>query len=120
MPPDALDPIMKKIGPTNGAMRMKLMNAQLADARGDALALAELFGEVERFWAQNNRADAVKWAQLARTGASEAAGAAAAGDPKKAQAAADTMLGACKQCHGTYREGDQQTGFRIKPGIATE
>jgi hypothetical protein len=120
MPPDALDPIMKKVGPTNAEMRKKLMGNMVADARSDALALAELFGEVERFWAQNNRPDAVKWAQQARANASEAAGAAAAGDGTKAQASADNMLAACKQCHGMYREGDQQTGFRIKPGVATE
>lgn len=121
MPPDALDPIMKKIGPTNGAMRMKLMNKMLAEARTDAMTLAELFGEVEKFWAQNNKPDAVKWAQDARTNASTAAGAAAAGDAMKAQAAADSMLASCKQCHGTYREMDPSgMGFRIKPGVATE
>ena len=120
LPPDALDPIMKKVGPTNGAMRKKLMSGAVADARSDALTLAELFGDVERFWAQNNKPDAVKWAQDARANASAAAGAAAAGDGMKAQAAADNMLAACKQCHGTYREGDQETGFRIKPGVATE
>ncbi len=38
----------------------------------------------------------------------------------KAQTAADNILGACKQCHGMYREGDAQSGFRIKPGTLTE
>jgi hypothetical protein len=121
MPPNALDPIMKKIGPTNAEMRTKLMNNVLDEAGTDAVALAELFGEVERFWAQNNKPDAVKWAQQARANASEAAGAATAGDAMKAQAAANNMLGACKQCHGTYREMDPAgMGFRIKPGVATE
>jgi hypothetical protein len=26
------------------------------------------------------------------------------------------MQAQCKQCHGVYREGDAQTGFRVKPG----
>ena len=60
--------------------------------------------------------DAVTWAQEARKHAAEAAGAAAANDAMKAQAAAKNMGGACKQCHGMYREGDQATGYRIKAG----
>jgi len=114
------DAIMKKVGPTNGAMRMKLMGGMLKEAATDAQALAGLFGDVEKFWAQHNKQDAVKWAAEARSNASEVAGAAAAGDGMKAQTAANNILGSCKQCHGMYREGDAQSGFRIKPGTLTE
>ncbi len=34
------DALMKKVGPTNGAMRMKLMGGMLKDAATDAQALA--------------------------------------------------------------------------------
>ena len=115
--PDDLQARMKVIGPTSGALRMKLMNNQLPDAAKDAQTLATAFGDVERFWQQNNKADAVMWAQTARMAATEAAGAATAGDGMKALAAANTMQAQCKQCHGTYREGDAQTGFRIKAGV---
>jgi cytochrome c553 len=60
------------------------------------------------------------FAQNARMAATEAAGAAAAGDGMKALAAANTMAAQCKQCHGMYREGDAQTGFHIKPGVITQ
>jgi cytochrome c556 len=113
------DALMKKVGQTNGAMRMKLMGGQAADAAKDATQLAELFGEVERFWTQQNKPDAVKWAQEARMFSTESAGAAAAGDAMKAQQSANNLLGDCKQCHGTYRDGDAATGFRIKPGVVT-
>jgi hypothetical protein len=108
---------MKSISSTNGTLRMKIMNNQLADAAKDGQQLALYFGDVERFFSQHSKADAVQWAQQARTYASDAAGAAAAGDGMKAMAAANNMTGTCKQCHGTYREGDAQTGYRIKAGV---
>jgi hypothetical protein len=114
--PDDLDARMKIIGPASGTLRMKLMTNQLADAAKDAQTLAQAFGDVERFWAQNNKADAVMWAQTARMGAQDAAAAATAGDAAKATAAAGNMQAQCKQCHAVYREGDAQSGFHIKAG----
>jgi cytochrome c556 len=114
------DALMKKVGPTNGAMRKKIMGNMLADAAKDAQTLATLFGDVERFWTQQKKMDAMKWAAEARMYATQTAGAAAAGDQMKTQQAADNLLGDCKQCHGMYREGSQEAGFRMKPGTITE
>jgi len=114
------DGLMKKVGPTNGAMRKKIMGNMLADAAKDAQTLATLFGDVERFWTQQKKTDAMKWAAEARMFATETAGAAAGGDQMKTQQAADNLLGDCKQCHGMYREGSAEAGFRIKPGTITE
>jgi cytochrome c556 len=114
------DALMKKVGPANGAMRMKLMSGMLKEAAADAQALATMFGDVERFWAQHKKEDAVKWAADARTNASEVAGAATAGDGMKAQTAANNILASCKQCHGTYREGDATAGFKIKAGTIAD
>jgi cytochrome c556 len=115
------DALMKKVGPTNGAMRKKIMGNMLADAAKDAQTLSMLFGDVERFWTQHQIKDATMWAADARKYATETAGAAAAGDQMKAQQAADNLLGQCKQCHGTYRMGSQEAGFSMKPGtIKTE
>lgn len=112
-----LDSRMKEIGPGNQALRKQLMGGMIAEAGKQAEELATLFGDVERFWAQRNRNDAVKWAQDARTFATEAAGAATANDAMKATQAANNMLGACKQCHGTYREMDPAGGFRIRADL---
>ena len=109
-----LDARMKEINQHNQAMRKQLMGGMTADAAKEATELVTLFGDVERFWAQRNRNDAVKWAQDARTFATEAAGAATANDAMKATQAANNMLGSCKMCHGTYREMDPAGGFRIK------
>jgi cytochrome c556 len=109
------DARMKNIGETYPAMQKNLMAKQGADAAKQAQELAVLFGDVERFWEQQKKPDAVKFAQQARTLVTEAAGAAAAGDLAKAGQAAGNMQGVCNQCHGTYREMDPAGGFRIRP-----
>jgi len=114
-----LDAHMKTIGTALGTLRMKLMTDALGDAAKDAQTLATTFGEVERFFQQRNRRDAVTWAQQARISAQEAAGAATAGDRAKASTAMTTLQQQCSQCHAAYREGDAQTGFRIKAGTVT-
>src|SRR6476620_783562 len=117
MTPDQLDAAMKTISATNAALGMKLMSNDLPGAAKDAQTLATAFADVERFWAQANKADAVKLAQEARIAASESAAAATAGDATKAAASRSNMTGTCKQCHGVYRDGDAQTGYRIKAGV---
>jgi hypothetical protein len=117
MTAEQLDAAMKTISSTNGALGMKLMSNDLPGAAKDGQTLATTFGDVERFWAQAAKADAVKLAQQARMAASEVAAAATAGDGMKAAAARSNMTATCKQCHGVYREGDAQTGYRIKAGV---
>lgn len=115
--PQDLESRMKDIGTTFPAMRMHIMANQLDEAAKEAEQLAVWFGDVERFWAQNSKADAVKWAQEARTLSTEVAAAATAKDAMKAGQAATNMLGTCKQCHGNYREADPAGGFRLKAGV---
>jgi cytochrome c556 len=120
MSPQDLEQLMQKIGPTYQSLRKTLEGTNIADAAKPAQQLGDLFGGVEKFWTQHNRADAVKWAGEARTYASEAAGTAAAGNTAKATAAVDNLGGVCKQCHGTYRESDGQGGYRIKAGVVPQ
>jgi hypothetical protein len=115
--PANLEALMKKIGPAYQSMRDDLQGNETARAADEARRLAEWFGEVEKFWAQNNRDDAVKWAGQARNFATETAGAAVNGNGQKASVVATNMAGACKQCHGTYRESDGKGGYRIKGGV---
>lgn len=104
---------MKQIAQANGALQKAIKSNELAGAATQAQALAGHFATVEQFWSQRNKADAVKLAQTARQGATDAAAAAKAGDQMKAQTAAASAGATCKQCHSVYREGDAQTGFRI-------
>ena len=110
---------MKNIQQTNGAVQKNVKANMLMEAATSAKQLATLFADVERFFKENNKADAVMVAQTARTGANDVVAAATAGDQMKAATAATSILGTCKQCHGLYREGDATTGFRIKAGTIT-
>jgi len=111
--------LMQKIGPSFESLQKSLKEKSGEAAAKEAQQLGDLFGGVEKFWTQHNRADAIKLAQQARTYATETAGAAAAGDIPKAATISSNMGGACKQCHGLYRESDGQGGYRIKPGVLT-
>src|SRR5205809_5106633 len=66
MTPEQLDAAMKTVSSTNTALGMKLMSNDLPGAAKDAQTLASTFAEVERFWAQANKADAVTFARQAR------------------------------------------------------
>jgi cytochrome c556 len=105
---------MKIIAQNNGAMQKAIKSNMLADAAKNAEALSKAFMQVEQFWTQHKKEDAIKLAQTARTGTADVLAAIKAGDQMKAQMAAGNIGGTCKQCHGMYREGDPQTGFRLK------
>jgi cytochrome c556 len=107
---------MKAMAQANQGVQKGLKSNDLAAAAKGAQEMATLAGDVERFWTQHNKPDAVKVAQSLRAAVTEVAGAAAAGDQKKAMAAAQNIGANCKQCHSTYREGNPEIGYSIKPG----
>jgi len=105
---------MKAVAAANGQLQKALKSGAAADAVAPAKELASLFADVEKFWAGQKKDDAVKLAASARMGFADAAAAAAKGDVMAAQMAAGNATANCKQCHGLYREGDAQSGFKIK------
>jgi hypothetical protein len=107
---------MKEVAMNNGALQKALKGGAAADAVAPAKALSAIFADIEKFWAAQKKDDAVKLAATARMGFADAAAAAAKGDAMAAQMAAGNALGTCKQCHGLYREGDAQSGFKFKAG----
>jgi cytochrome c556 len=109
---------MKTLSSTNAALGMKLTANDLAGAAKDAAQIQAIFADVEKFWAQNNKADGVKWAQDARQNATEMATALTAGDANRATAARKTMSGSCTSCHMTYREGTAPN-YTLKAGVVT-
>ena len=109
--------LMKTISSTQTSLRAKMKENNLADAAKDAQIIASTFGDVEKFFASRSKADGVKWAQEARTGATAVAGALAAGDAMKANGELKTMAGSCTSCHMTYRDGGPQAGgYKFKDG----
>ena len=108
---------METIQATIATVEMKLAANTPMQAVTESQLIASAFGDVERFWAQHNRADAVGWSRQARTRAAELAAAATVGDSVKAATALRNLTSTCTQCHAVYREGDAASGFRVKPGV---
>jgi cytochrome c556 len=110
---EAHEMAMKQMAQANGAMQKMVKAGDLMGAIAQAETVATQFATIEQFWTQRAKPDAVKLAQTARQGAMDVVVAAKAGDAAKAGMAAGNIGGTCKQCHGTYREGDPQAGYRI-------
>jgi len=110
---------MKTLTTANAALGKKIMSSDLAGAAKDAQQIATILGDIEKFWAQNNKQDGVTWAQQGRQAATEMAGALGAGDAVKAEAERKQMQGSCASCHMAYREGTAQTGYTLKAGVVT-
>ena len=107
---------MKEVAQANGELQKALKGGNAADAVAPAKTASAAFADIENFWKAQKKDDAVKLAATARQGFADAAAAAAKGDAMAAQMAAGNALGTCKQCHGLYREGDAQSGFKFKAG----
>ena len=113
--PEQLEAHMKTISSTQTSLRAKMKENQLAEAAKDAQTLVTTFGEVEKFFAQRSKADAVGFSQLGKTGATAVAAALTAGDAAKANTELGNMAASCKQCHAAYREGTPGN-YTIKAG----
>jgi hypothetical protein len=111
---------MKALSSANAALGGKLKASDLPGAAKDAQQIAATFGDIEKFWAENKKTDAVTWAQQGRQNATDLAAALSAGDATKAEGARKQMMGSCNSCHMAYREGSPQTGgYTIKAGVVT-
>jgi hypothetical protein len=104
---------MKGIAQAMQAAGKALKGGDAAAATPNVETLATNFATIETFYTQRMKPDAVKLAQTARTGAADTLAALKAGDTMKAQMSLANTQGTCKQCHGMYREGDAQTGYKF-------
>lgn len=107
---------MKMIQQNAGAAFKALKGGDTAAATTAAEALVTAFTTIETFYTQRNKPDAIKLAQTAKMGAQDTVAALKAGDTMKAQMSLGNTQATCKQCHGMYREGNPQEGFRFKAG----
>jgi hypothetical protein len=105
---------MKQAVQANVELQKALKAGVAADAVAPAKAASAAFADIENFWKAQKKDDAVKLSAQARQGYADAAAAAAKGDTMAAQMAAGSAAQTCKQCHSVYREGDPQSGYKIK------
>jgi len=112
--------LMKSNAMANGALNKAVGSGAFADARMQVTTLRENFMMLEGFWVQRKIQDAAGIVKdgLTRLGALDKMLSAGTVDQVAAQAAAKEFGGnTCGACHKLYREGDNQTGFRFKPGV---
>lgn len=112
--------VMKSNAQAFGAANKAIASGAYADARTGLATVRQNFVTLQGFWAGAKRDDAVAIVKdgLMKIDALDKMLAAPAVDQMAAQAAAKEFQGAtCGACHKLYREGDQQTGFRFRPGV---
>lgn len=112
--------LMKSNAQNNGGMNKAIGSGAYADARTAIATLRQNLTTLQPFWAERKRDDAVTiiTGGLSRLDALDKMLGAATVDQVAAQAAAKEFGGnVCGACHKAYREGDNQTGFRFRPGV---
>jgi cytochrome c556 len=111
--------LMKSNAQTNGAMNKAIGSGAFADARMQLTTLRQNFMTLQTFWTErkNDATIAIVKDGLTKIDALDKLLSAPAPDQQAAMAAAKEVQGACGACHKMNREGDQQTGFRFRPGV---
>ena len=112
--------LMKANAMANGALNKAVGSGAFADARMQIVTLRQNFMTLQGFWGERKRDDAVGILKdgLTRLNALDKMLSAGTVDQVAAQAAAKEFGGnTCGACHKLYREGDNQTGFRFRPGV---
>jgi cytochrome c556 len=105
---------MKKTGGTVGKLKKEVEAKAFPDVAKDAAALADVFKDVEGYFAKSHTDDAVAMAQASQAVAKQLADAANAGN---ADAVASTLKGvqaSCAGCHAAHREKLPEGGYKIK------
>jgi cytochrome c556 len=111
--------LMKSNAQANGAMNKAIGSGAFQDARTQLATLRQNFTTLHAFWTERKQDAAIGIVKdaLTRIETLDNLLAAPAPDQMAAQAAAKELQGACGACHKQFREGDQQTGFRFRPGV---
>ncbi len=110
--------IMRDIGSTRGSLQRNIEASDGDAAAMDAVKLEGFFKEIVPMYERMGNMDsAILMATKAALASADAALAAMAGDMDKAMAAHGNIVGACRGCHGQYREKAPDGSYRIKrPG----
>ena len=109
--------IMKDIGSTRASLMRNIEAGNGEAAAADAMKLEGFFKEVVPMYERMNLEAAIEMANKASADSAAAAKAAADGNMEAATEAHGNIVGACRGCHGQYREKAPDGSYRIKrPG----
>lgn len=106
---------MKTTSATAGILKKSVEAKQGLETAGNAQKLADVFEQVQVYWAKSNTGDAVSLAKTAHDASLELAASANAGNWAQAATALKAINGTCTACHSVHREKLPEGGYKIKP-----
>ena len=114
--PEEFDRAMKTIGAALEAAEEALGSTSYVEAKTPLALSRQVLASTRPEWEANGQPDAVRMNReaLAALDALDRFLSATAVDAAAVAAAYGDVTRACDACHATYREGDPQTGYRIR------
>ncbi|BBJ00504.1 hypothetical protein FGKAn22_21960 [Ferrigenium kumadai] len=97
---------MQLMDDRNKSLSSNIALKDASSAKEDARALAEMFADVETYFAQKGKGDAVDWSKQSRELSAEITRYVAANDFDHASQSAVTLSKTCKACHQIYKTED--------------
>lgn len=110
----ALQKIMTKLPPAQGAVRKTLDSKDMAGAKEQATILKQAFTDIETFFKTKKNDEATKWATDGKNHAEAILVNLGLNNIEAAKTSIAPMGTTCASCHGKYRERMDDGTFRIK------
>jgi len=107
---------MKTIGTAFDGVSKPIESTSYVDAKTPLALSRQILASTRPFWTANQKPDAAKMTRetVAKLDALDKALSSSAVDAAVVAAALQDVNRGCDACHATYREGDPQTGYRIR------
>lgn len=114
--PAELGGAMKTIGTAFDSVQKSIESKSYVEAKTPLALSRQLLASTRPFWTTNQSPDAAKMTTetVAKLDALDKALSSSAVDAAAVAAAYQDVTRSCVACHATHREGDEQTGYRIK------
>ena len=112
------DRAMKTIGSTIESVEQSIASGAYEDAKAPLALARQTLASSRPWWETNDESDAVRMNReaVAALDALDKALSAITVDESSVIAASGAVTRTCDACHAAHREGDEQTGYRIKQG----
>ncbi len=119
--PEEFDRAMKTIGAAVEGVEEALGSASYVEAKTPLALARQVLASTRPEWETNGQPDAVQMNReaVAALDALDEALSATTVDAAGVAAAFGDVTRACDACHATYREGDAQTGYRIRSTVSS-
>ena len=110
----ALQKIMTKLPPAQGAVRKSLDSKDMAGAKEQATILKDSFAQIEAFFKTKNNQEAMKWAGEGKNHADAILVNLGLNNIEAAKTSITPLGATCASCHGKYRDRMEDGTFRLK------